>query len=234
MAWKTVRIACLRLEYELTILRELEADAQRVDRVFVKPHRRGERAGQGVTLTHGEAPLHGYLESRRGESRLSLTNVRTAPVRRTEAVLLLHFRPALERVETGSRESIPKVPMCSYSTLARDQSPRTFLVRTDLSLESYHPLFSFIGDGIWLLWSARAGSDLLDDVCLQRCQFRQRHFFNVCCLVFLTHLVVPPAFFAPFGRFDFEGGINQALKNDLSHFRRICDRLRKVLTVTWG
>src|SRR6266702_4684743 len=153
MAWKTVRIACLRLEYELTILRELEADAQRVDRVFVKPHRRGERAGQGVTLTHGEAPLHGYLESRRGESRLSLTNVRTAPVRRTEAVLLLHFRPALERVETGSRESIPKVPMCSYSTLARDQSPRIFLVRTDLSLESYHPLFSFIGDGIWLLWS---------------------------------------------------------------------------------
>ena len=43
------------------------------------------------------------------------------------------------------------------------KSPRTFLVRTDLSLESYHLLFSFIGDGIWLRWSDRTGSDLPHD-----------------------------------------------------------------------
>jgi hypothetical protein len=36
------------------------------------------------------------------------------------------------------------------------------------------------------------------------------------------------------GRIELKAGINQALKDDLSHFRRICDRRRKVLALTRG
>jgi hypothetical protein len=113
------------------------------------------------------------------------------------------------------------VDLFVYSAGPKPRHP--FLVRTDLSFESYHPLFSLIGNGIWLLWSDRAGSDMADYVCLQRCQFRQRHFFNVRYRVILTHLVVPPALLHFFAKIDLRAGINQALKDDLSHFRRICD-----------
>ena len=107
-------------------------------------------------------------------------------------------------------------------------------MRTYLSLESYHPLFNLIGNGIWLLWSDRAGSDLVDYVRLQRCQIPTKTLFQCSLPGHPYPSGGPSRVSAFFGRIDLKAGINQALKDDPSHFGRICDRRRKVLSVTPG
>jgi hypothetical protein len=107
-------------------------------------------------------------------------------------------------------------------------------MRTYLSFESYHPLFSLIGNGHWRLLNARAGSDLVGLRPPPALPIPTKTFFQRSLPGHPYPSGGSSRVSALFGRIDLKAGINQALKHDPSHFRRICDRRRKVLSVTPG